>query len=127
MRLFSSAAAVFAAIACIACSGAARDAKRAAPSPTGAPGGGAAVLPAPAPATPVAVTPAPADVDSFDIKVRPLLARTCAPCHIPGGKLYDRLPFDRPEVIRAHRDGVLRRLKGADLETVRAWLGPAKP
>ncbi len=114
MRLISSVAALFGAVVCIACAGSA--------GPAAAP----ASAPVPAPAAALVTAPAPDDA-AFDATVRPLLARTCAPCHNPGGKLYDRLPFDRAEMIRAHRDGVLRRLKGADLETVRTWLGPAQP
>ena len=41
--------------------------------------------------------PAPAKID-FDSQVRPILAR-CQPCHFSGGKMYDRLPFDRPETV----------------------------
>ena len=36
--------------------------------------------------------------------------------------MYERMPFDRPETLSAHRDGVRRRLKGDDLETFEKWL-----
>jgi hypothetical protein len=54
-----------------------------------------------------------------------LLAR-CTPCHIPGGKMYERLPFDDAQVVKSHQDGVMRRLKGDDLETFRGWISQSK-
>jgi hypothetical protein len=44
-----------------------------------------------------ATMPAPPPVD-FARDVRPILNR-CTPCHFPGGKMYDKLPFDRPETV----------------------------
>ena len=41
---------------------------------------------------------APAKVD-FTTQVRPILAR-CQPCHFSGGKMYEELPFDRPETVQ---------------------------
>lgn len=75
-----------------------------------------------------AVTPRPALAsaanrqEGFAKSVRPILAAHCAPCHEPGGKMYDRLPFDRAETIASHRDAVLRRLKGDDRAAVAGWL-----
>ncbi len=43
-------------------------------------------------------TPPPARVD-FTHDVRPILEKHCQPCHFTGGKMYDKLPFDRPETI----------------------------
>lgn len=60
--------------------------------------------------------------DAFASTIRPLLASRCAPCHEPGGKMYSKLPFDRPETISGHAAGVLKRLKGADREAVERWL-----
>jgi len=36
---------------------------------------------------------------SFEGQIRPLLESRCRPCHFAGGKMYARLPFDRPETI----------------------------
>ncbi|HEY4490509.1 MAG TPA: hypothetical protein VI958_00865 [Acidobacteriota bacterium] len=55
--------------------------------------------------------------DSFQQTVKPMLARNCAPCHVPGGKMYDRLPFDQAEVVLQKKDSILRRLKSADDQT----------
>jgi hypothetical protein len=60
--------------------------------------------------------------NAFD-PVRILLANRCAPCHIPGGKMYERLPWDNPEVVKAHKDGILRRLKTPeDKKILEDWL-----
>ena len=42
--------------------------------------------------------PQAARVD-FQKEIRPILEQRCQPCHFPGGKMYERLPFDRPETI----------------------------
>jgi hypothetical protein len=36
---------------------------------------------------------------TFEGDIRPMLEQKCTPCHFRGGKMYDRLPFDRPETI----------------------------
>jgi hypothetical protein len=51
------------------------------------------------PAVNFAASPRPARVD-FDSQIKPILQNRCMPCHFNGGKMYDRLPFDRPETIR---------------------------
>jgi hypothetical protein len=48
--------------------------------------------------TPVSST-AKARVD-FETQLKPLFQSKCMPCHFSGGKVYDRLPFDKPETIR---------------------------
>src|SRR5262245_26956887 len=80
--------------------------------------------PAPAPAAPVAVAAAAPAPDAFISTVRPILLRHCVPCHEPGGQMYARMPFDNPETLRSHREGVLRRLKVPEEHAaVEAWLG----
>ena len=77
------------------------------------------------PATPAPTTPTPAKNDSLNdfTSVAEMLARSCSPCHIPGGKMYDRLPFDNPEIVASHGTSMLGRIKStedhAQLET---WL-----
>jgi hypothetical protein len=76
-------------------------------------------------ATPVPATPAP---DLFASAVRPVLARRCTPCHEPGGRMYERLPFDSPQVVAGHRAGVLRRIKDPDdLRALEGWLATLPP
>jgi hypothetical protein len=78
-----------------------------------------------APAAPVRETKA---ADAFRDSVQPMLARRCAPCHVPGGQMYGKMPFDDPEVVRSHEQGILRRIKEpADRDPLTAWLGaPAR-
>ena len=35
----------------------------------------------------------------FAKQVQPVLQAHCQPCHFAGGKMYAKLPFDRPETI----------------------------
>jgi hypothetical protein len=45
------------------------------------------------------------------------------PCHFPGGKMYDKLPFDDPDVVASHSEGILRRIKAQEKrEPLEAWL-----
>ncbi|HSS44315.1 MAG TPA: hypothetical protein VLO07_03150 [Thermoanaerobaculia bacterium] len=77
-----------------------------------------------------AFTPTPAAArDLFTSTVSPMLAERCSPCHVPGGKMYERLPFDRPEVVSSNVEGIRRRLKGENRETLERWLAtlPAPP
>jgi len=79
------------------------------------------------PGAPTAAADPAEKTDVFRSTVRPLLAAKCAPCHEPGGKMYSKLPFDRPETISGHAPGVLKRLKGADREAVERWLASLPP
>lgn len=36
----------------------------------------------------------------FETQLKPIFKSKCMPCHFSGGKMYDRLPFDKPETIR---------------------------
>ena len=64
-------------------------------------------------------TPAP---DLFLTSVRPMLAQKCAPCHEPGGKLYEKLPFDDRTVVADHAPGMMKRLKGEDRAVLETWV-----
>lgn len=64
----------------------------------------------------------PAPPDLFAAGVRPMLQKKCAPCHVPGGKMYARLPFDDPRVVASHSEGALRRLKGEDRRAFEEWM-----
>ena len=44
-------------------------------------------------------TTAKARID-FETQLKPIFKSKCMPCHFSGGKVYDRLPFDKPETIR---------------------------
>jgi hypothetical protein len=62
------------------------------------------------PATSNASTIVPAKVD-FNTQVRPILESRCTPCHFAGGKMYERLPFDRPETIKQLGTKLFTRIK----------------
>ena len=117
----------------------------------GAPGGCAGHRAATAPASSVAVNPSPAataapaaetvpvaeaipaaeavpvaaaaSTDAFRSQVAPILAQRCAPCHNPGGKMYERLPFDDPATVAAHPEGILKRIKDeAEHSLIERWI-----
>jgi hypothetical protein len=88
------------------------------PQPAAAPASAPTALPAAPPEPPAPVPPQ----DLFAASVRPILEAHCSPCHFPGGKMYERLPFDKPETLASHREGALRRLKGEDRAAFEAWL-----
>jgi len=80
---------------------------------------------------PSAAAPAPAEskeaTDPFRGTVRPVLLSRCAPCHEPGGKMYEKLPFDDGKVVASHSEGILRRLKGDDRAALERWLAGLAP
>ena len=47
----------------------------------------------------------------FNQDVRPILEARCQPCHFPGGVMYERRPFDRPETITDLGTKLFTRLK----------------
>jgi len=58
----------------------------------------------------------------FAADVLPIVDR-CRPCHFEGGKMYDQLPFDRPETIHLLGERLFTRIKGEDERaTLRAFL-----
>lgn len=61
-------------------------------------------------------------VDEPFLPVRKMLSVSCAPCHNPGGKMYDRMPFDNAEVVRSHSSGILGRLEGENKQILQQWL-----
>jgi len=53
----------------------------------------------------------PAAPLDFQRDVRPILDARCQPCHFTGGKMYEKLPFDRPETIVRLGTKLFTRLK----------------
>jgi hypothetical protein len=96
------------------------DARADASPPAAAPEAATVQAAAPPEPPPPPATASPADL--FASSVRPILEAHCTPCHFPGGKMYDRLPFDKAETLASHREGALRRLKGDDRAAFEAWL-----
>jgi hypothetical protein len=64
-------------------------------------------------ASPVEARPASAEQPAVDFaaQVRPILETRCQPCHFPGGVMYERRPFDRPETIHALGEKLFTRIK----------------
>jgi hypothetical protein len=59
----------------------------------------------------------------FRAEIAPLLARRCAPCHNPGGKMYERLPFDDAATVAGHPEGILKRIKDpAEHALIERWI-----
>lgn len=68
------------------------------------------ILSAPKSSEPDASATTTAKVD-FDTQIRPLLESRCTPCHFAGGKMYERLPFDRAETIKTLGTKLFTRIK----------------
>ena len=64
----------------------------------------------------------PQPILSFDVDIKPILQTRCSPCHFPGGKMYDKMPFDKALTIQEHPEGILRRIKGEEGEKIKAFL-----
>ncbi|HEX5653152.1 MAG TPA: hypothetical protein VFX58_08765 [Chitinophagaceae bacterium] len=47
----------------------------------------------------------------FTKDVKPVLMQRCSPCHFTGGKMYEKMPFDKSETLLSHQQGILRRIK----------------
>ena len=52
------------------------------------------------------------DTIDFGSQVQPILVKNCSPCHFTGGKMYERMPFDKDTTIINHEKGILKRFKG---------------
>ena len=53
------------------------------------------------------------DID-FRTQILPILQKRCSPCHFPGGKMYERLPFDTSSTILMKKESILKRIKVED-------------
>lgn len=62
------------------------------------------------------------DTITFSTQIQPIMIKNCSPCHFPGGKMYDRLPFDKDTTIINHNAGILRRIKGDDNALIKAFV-----
>jgi hypothetical protein len=56
------------------------------------------------------VIPADSTID-FEKQVLPIMVKNCSPCHFTGGKMYERLPFDKDTTIIRHSERILSRIK----------------
>lgn len=51
---------------------------------------------------------------AFSRDIRPILESRCQPGHFPGGKMYERLPFDQAATIRTLGPKLFTRIKTED-------------
>ena len=69
-----------------------------------------------------------AERPTFVSDVRPILESSCQPCHFQGGKMYAKLPFDKPETITKLGTKLFRRIKNEDQQRViRKFLSEQSP
>ena len=47
----------------------------------------------------------------FETQVKPIFEARCQPCHFQGGKVYDAMPFDKPETITRLGEKLFTRIK----------------
>src|SRR6266436_2820410 len=47
----------------------------------------------------------------FATEIKPVFQARCQPCHFQGGKVYDKMPFDRPETINRLGAKLFTRIK----------------
>jgi len=50
----------------------------------------------------------------FEKQVKPIFVKNCSPCHFTGGKMYDKLPFDKDTTILNHHEAILKRIKNEE-------------
>src|SRR6266404_6212840 len=48
---------------------------------------------------------------AFWTELKPIFQSRCMPCHFPGRKVYDKLPFDQPETITRLGTKLFTRIK----------------
>jgi len=67
--------------------------------------------------------PTPHSPVDFARDVRPILERRCQPCHFTGGKMYEKLPFDRAATIDRLGTRLFTRIKDKnEQEIIRRYL-----
>jgi hypothetical protein len=59
----------------------------------------------------------------YKAEIQPIFEAKCQPCHFAGGKMYNRLPFDRSETLRRLGEKVFTRIKDEPTRAkIRAFL-----
>src|SRR3954468_18267598 len=64
-----------------------------------------------APETPMDALVPPVKKIDFDTQLKPIFQARCQPCHFQGGKVYDKMPFDKPETITRLGTKLFTRIK----------------
>ncbi len=61
---------------------------------------------------------------NFQKQIKPIFQARCQPCHFQGGKVYDKLPFDKPETITKLGTKLFTRIKDEkERQLIRDFLG----
>jgi len=63
-----------------------------------------------------------ADTIHFTSQIQPILVKNCSPCHFTGGKMYERMPFDKDTTIINHQTGILKRIKGEENLLIKTFI-----
>ena len=58
------------------------------------------------------------DTIQFSSHVQPIMQKRCTPCHFTGGKMYERMPFDKDTTIINHQASVLKRIKDEEENSI---------
>ena len=62
------------------------------------------------------------DTIDFVKQVQPILVKNCSPCHFTGGKMYEKMPFDKDTTIINHEKGILKRIKGDENAVLKTFI-----
>ena len=62
------------------------------------------------------------DTIHFISQIQPILVKNCSPCHFTGGKMYERMPFDKDTTIINHETGILKRIKGEENILIKTFI-----
>lgn len=62
------------------------------------------------------------DTIDFVTQVQPILIKNCSPCHFTGGKMYEKMPFDKDTTIINHEKGILKRIKGDENVVLKTFI-----
>ena len=62
------------------------------------------------------------DTIDFLRQIQPLMVKNCSPCHFTGGKMYERMPFDKDTTIINHENGILKRFKGDENTLLKTFI-----
>lgn len=66
------------------------------------------------------------DTIHFTSQIQPILIKHCSPCHFAGGKMYERMPFDKDTTIINHETGILKRIKGDENALIKTFINQNK-
>ena len=63
------------------------------------------------PETPIDALIPPIKKVDFNTEIKPIFEARCQPYHFQGGKVYDKMPFDKPETIARLGTKLFTRIK----------------